>query len=69
MAKRSYRALSDVLEEKQYALTVPLLYSTYWLLHVSAVAWWYIPPIQFVFQVTQEDLISSLMMAGYCRNM
>jgi hypothetical protein len=27
------------------------------------------PPIRFVFQVTQEDLISSLMMAGYCRNM
>jgi hypothetical protein len=28
-----------------------------------------IPPIQFVFQVTQKDLRSSLMMAGYCRNM
>jgi hypothetical protein len=28
-----------------------------------------IPPIRFVFQVTQEDLRSSLMMAGYCRNM
>jgi hypothetical protein len=27
------------------------------------------PPTQFVFQVTQEDLISSVMMAGYCRNM
>jgi hypothetical protein len=27
------------------------------------------PPIQFVFQVTQKDLRSSLMMAGYCRNM
>jgi hypothetical protein len=25
--------------------------------------------IQFVFQVTQKDLRSSLMMAGYCRNM
>jgi hypothetical protein len=25
-----------------------------------------IPPIRFVFQVTQEDLISSLTMAGYC---
>jgi hypothetical protein len=35
----SYRALSDVLErDKQYALIVPLLYSTYWLLHVSAIA-------------------------------
>jgi hypothetical protein len=28
-----------------------------------------IPPIRFVFQVTQEDLISSLMMTGYCQNM
>jgi hypothetical protein len=28
-----------------------------------------IPPIRFVFQVTQEDLTSSLMMAAYCRNM
>jgi hypothetical protein len=27
-----------------------------------------IPPIRFVFQVTQKDLRSSLMMAGYCRN-
>jgi hypothetical protein len=27
-----------------------------------------IPPIRFVFQVTQKDLVSSLMMAGYCRN-
>jgi hypothetical protein len=27
------------------------------------------PPIRFVFQVTQEDLRNSLMMAGYCRNM
>jgi hypothetical protein len=26
-----------------------------------------IPPILFVFQVTQKDLRSSLMMAGYCR--
>jgi hypothetical protein len=25
-----------------------------------------IPPIPFVFQVTQKDLRSSLMMAGYC---
>jgi hypothetical protein len=29
----------------------------------------YIPPIRFVFQVTQKDTRSSLMMAGYCRNM
>jgi hypothetical protein len=28
-----------------------------------------IPPIRFAFQVTQKDLRSSLMMAGYCRNM
>jgi hypothetical protein len=28
-----------------------------------------IPPIRFVFQVTQGNLISSLMMTGYCRNM
>jgi hypothetical protein len=28
-----------------------------------------IPPILFVFEATQEDLISSLMMVGYCRNM
>jgi hypothetical protein len=28
-----------------------------------------IPPSQFVYQVTQKDLRSSLMMAGYCRNM
>jgi hypothetical protein len=28
-----------------------------------------IPPIRFVFQVTQKDLRSSLMMADYCRNM
>jgi hypothetical protein len=28
-----------------------------------------ISPIRFVFQVTQKDLRSSLMMAGYCRNM
>jgi hypothetical protein len=28
-----------------------------------------IPPIRFVFQVTQEDLIRALMMVGYCRNM
>jgi hypothetical protein len=28
-----------------------------------------IPPIIFVFQVTQNDLRSYLMMAGYCRNM
>jgi hypothetical protein len=28
-----------------------------------------IPPIQFVFQVTQNVLRSSLMMAGYCRDM
>jgi hypothetical protein len=28
-----------------------------------------IPPIRFVFQVTQKDVRSSLMMAGYCRNM
>jgi hypothetical protein len=27
------------------------------------------PPIRFVFQVTQKDLRSSLMMAGYCQNM
>jgi hypothetical protein len=25
--------------------------------------------VYFVFQVTQEDLISSLIIAGYCRNM
>jgi hypothetical protein len=80
---------------------VPLLYSIYWLLHVSAVAchhqgasyildpselleiqiewvvynimWGYVAgvqgPIWFVLQVTQKDLRSSLMMAGYCRNM
>jgi hypothetical protein len=30
---------------------------------------YYIPPIRFVFQVTQNDPRSSLMMAGYCRNM
>jgi hypothetical protein len=29
----------------------------------------YLPPIRFVFQVTQRDLRSSLMMAGYYRNM
>jgi hypothetical protein len=28
-----------------------------------------IPPIQFVFQLTQTDPRSSLMMADYCRNM
>jgi hypothetical protein len=28
-----------------------------------------IPPIRFIFKVTQKDLRSSLMMAGYCRNM
>jgi hypothetical protein len=28
-----------------------------------------IPPFGFVFQVTKKDLRSSLMMAGYCRNM
>jgi hypothetical protein len=28
-----------------------------------------IPPIRFVFQVTQKDLRNSLMMADYCRNM
>jgi hypothetical protein len=28
-----------------------------------------IPPNIFVFQVTQKGLGSSLMMAGYCRNM
>jgi hypothetical protein len=28
-----------------------------------------IPPIRFVFQVTQKALRSSLMVAGYCRNM
>jgi hypothetical protein len=28
-----------------------------------------IPPIRFIFQVTQKDLRSSLMMAGYCRSM
>jgi hypothetical protein len=28
-----------------------------------------IPPIRFVFQVTQKDLRSSLMMAGCCQNM
>jgi hypothetical protein len=27
------------------------------------------PPIGFVFKITQKDLRSSLMMAGYCRNM
>jgi hypothetical protein len=30
---------------------------------------YHIPPIRFVFQVTQRDLRSSMMMAGYCRNM
>jgi hypothetical protein len=30
---------------------------------------YYIPPIPFVFQVTQVYLRSSLMMAGYCQNM
>jgi uridine kinase len=28
-----------------------------------------VSPIRFVFQVTQKDLRSSLMMADYCRNM
>jgi hypothetical protein len=28
-----------------------------------------IPSIRFAFQVTQKDISSSLMMAGYCRNM
>jgi hypothetical protein len=28
-----------------------------------------IPPIRFVFQVTQKEIRSSLLMAGYCRNM
>jgi hypothetical protein len=28
-----------------------------------------IPPIRFIFQVTKKDLRSSLMMAGYSRNM
>jgi hypothetical protein len=32
--KRSVGSRND----QQYALTVPLLYSIYWLLHVSAVA-------------------------------
>jgi hypothetical protein len=27
-----------------------------------------IPPIRFVFRITQKDLRSSLRMAGYCRN-
>jgi hypothetical protein len=79
---------------------VQLLYSMYWLLHVSAVACHHqgasqmhsagkhnrrnhetpahrsrnhilydIPSIRCVFQVTQKDLRSSLMMTGYCRNM
>jgi hypothetical protein len=80
---------------------VPLFYSIYWLLHVSAVVCHHqgvcgsiccafqhnrqnhntpahrphnhtlydIPPIRSVFQVTQTDPRSSLMMAGYCQNM
>jgi hypothetical protein len=31
--------------------------------------WYDIPPIRLVFQVTQKDLWSSLMMADYCQNM
>jgi hypothetical protein len=89
---------------------IPLFCSTYWLLHVSAVACHHhipytcithfnhilthctschyviqcallyirrlyrlilldTPPIRFVFHVTQKDLRSYLMMAGYYRNM
>jgi hypothetical protein len=59
---------------------VPLLYSTYWLLHVSAVvchqqgASWIrlLLEIQIdrsVFQATQTDPRRSLVMADHCRNM
>jgi hypothetical protein len=110
----SYYTLSDILQEtNNMHRFLPLLYCTYWLLHVLAEAChhqgayyillsylkykldgWYImcgyvacvldccithrpcnhtlydiPTIQFVFQRTQEDLISSLTMSGYCRNM
>jgi hypothetical protein len=81
---------------QHYALILPLLYSVYWLLYVSAVvchhqsalSWeaqqtepqhsgtrshnhtlYDMPPIRFVFQVTQTDPRNSLMMADYCRNM
>jgi hypothetical protein len=49
-------SIGFTLHDKLYIL---ILY----LLHILD-----IPPIRFVFQVTQEDLISSLIMAGYCRN-
>jgi hypothetical protein len=37
--------------------------------HKGNVTTHYISPIQFVFQVTQDDLRSYLMMTGYYRNM
>jgi hypothetical protein len=40
---------------------------TYWFF--LSVIYLNIPPIRFVSQVTQKELRSSLMMAGYCRNM
>jgi hypothetical protein len=46
-----------ILHDMLYILIVYLLYILDTIL------------IRFVFQVTQEDQISSLMMAGYCRNM
>jgi hypothetical protein len=48
------------------------LYSTWYVIHTDYFYLLYIldiPPIRFVFQVTQKDLRQPLMMAGYCRNM
>jgi hypothetical protein len=43
-----------------------VVYHTIW--HTGHVITYYISPIRFVFQVTQKDLRSSMMMAGYYRN-
>jgi hypothetical protein len=49
----------------------PPFYTIYWLLHVSAVVAIireFLGSVCVTFQVTQTDPRSSLMMAGYCRN-
>jgi hypothetical protein len=65
--------LRRIRRDERYALIVPLLYSTYWMHSIGRHntqnhdtpahrprnhTLYDIPPIRFVFQVTQKDLIA-----------
>jgi hypothetical protein len=56
------------MNEICYSILYYILYDILHIMILYVVYFRYTTP-PFVFHVTQDDPISSLMMAGYCRNM